>query len=373
MKVFKIIFGFIVLLIIVGLFILGSLVILVDPNKMKPVIIGEVKKQTGYQLAIDGNLSWTFYPNLSVKVNHMTLTAPDESKPFLDLVDTKMTTLLPALLRDTQKLTGDINVGTIALAGMRIEKAHVILQWQNKILTLLPNASFYNGTLTGSLQGLQLNNSPRWHLSLALNKVQLKPLLTDAIGSDSKIKLAGIGTINVQANTAGKKRADIFGHLNGTADFSLTNGVIEGIDLNYLFQTADALIHKQAPTASNSNQTPFENINGKAVILNGVATFDQLVLTSSSFVAKAKGNINLNAQTIDLKLQLTSQQTLKSQWEIPVIISGDLRHPDVRLDLTEIQKLMLKKEIEKVRSKVQEQIKTIPGKATEFLQKLLGQ
>ncbi|MGR5542938.1 AsmA family protein, partial [Vibrio campbellii] len=38
-----------------------ALVTLVNPNQFKPLIVEQVKKNTGYELVIDGDLSWEFF------------------------------------------------------------------------------------------------------------------------------------------------------------------------------------------------------------------------------------------------------------------------------------------------------------------------
>ncbi|WP_041415949.1 AsmA family protein [Shewanella halifaxensis] len=48
-----------------------------DPNDFKPQIIDLVKKETGRELAIGSDLSWTFFPSLGIKLGQITLSNPD--------------------------------------------------------------------------------------------------------------------------------------------------------------------------------------------------------------------------------------------------------------------------------------------------------
>ena len=71
-------------------------------------------------------------------------------------------------------------------------------------------------------------------------------------------------------------------------------------------------------------------------------------------------------------MQIKSQEALRTQWTIPVLVTGSIANPNVRLDMTEIQKVIASQEIVKVKAKVSNQIqKHIKGKAGEFLQKLI--
>lgn len=80
------------------------LVIFVSPNRFKPLIIEQVKNATGRDIIIDGNLSWSFFPYLGVKVNHMALKNPAgfNEKIFAEIdhatVNVKLLPLLHAQL-----------------------------------------------------------------------------------------------------------------------------------------------------------------------------------------------------------------------------------------------------------------------------------
>ena len=99
-----------------------------------------------------------------------------------------------------------------------------------------------------------------------------------------------------------------------------------------------------------------------------------LLLTSPTFTTQGQGSISLIDQTINLQLQVKPQQSLKSQWQIPVLVTGTLVNPQVNLDTTNINKLLTQEQIKKVTTHVEEQVKKhISDKAGKFLQQLLGQ
>ena len=51
----------IVLVIVVGI---GALLALVDPNQFKPLLSEQVKKATGRDLVINGDIGWRFFPSI---------------------------------------------------------------------------------------------------------------------------------------------------------------------------------------------------------------------------------------------------------------------------------------------------------------------
>mgnify|MGYP000244280219 CR=1 FL=1 len=54
--------------------------VIFDPNDFKPQIVDLVKEQTGRELAIGSDLSWTFFPSLGIELGQITLSNPDGFK-----------------------------------------------------------------------------------------------------------------------------------------------------------------------------------------------------------------------------------------------------------------------------------------------------
>ena len=206
-----------------------------------------------------------------------------------------------------------------------------------------------------------------------MHRVQLKPLLHDVNGADSKLKMSGVGDVKLIVNTEGMTREQLYSHLNGVVDFGLNDGVVEGLDLNYLVQTANELLNGHAISMpTHIEETQFEHLTGTMMIKNGVAHTDNLLLLSQAFITKGEGNINLLKQSMHFQLLVTPMKKDKIQWNVPVLVTGDLHHPSIRVDVSALQTELVKNKLEKVKSKVKEEIKKLPDDANKFLQKLIG-
>ena len=376
MKFVRITLSLVVLLLIVGAVAIAALMLFVDPGKLRPVIAEEVHKQTGYDVVIDGQFSWSFYPRFGIQVGHIALHMPQQATPFLDLHRVIFVTELRQLLQGNQKLKGDIYIAELQLLNLHAQKAHVGLRWQDQMLTLQPmNAELYDGKFEGVARGTALSNVPRWEWDVRLSDVQMRSLLSDVNGADSKLKMSGIGQFDIKGATLGKTREEILGNLNGTSTFSLKSGTLEGIDLNYMVKSADALINKQPVVAPSSklDQTDFDQFSGSAMIKNGVASVNDMALLAPALTATGAGSINLMANVINIQLRISPIKEARTQWVIPVMVSGSLFGPDVRLDATELNILVAKQQLDNVRIKLRNEIKQrVPGKTGEVLQGLLG-
>ena len=287
MKLIRLILSIAALLTIVCAIAFVSLSIFIDPNKLKPVIAAELMKQTGYQAAIDGKFTWSFYPRIGVNVEHIALYVPKQSVPFIDLHDVTFVTEIAELLQGNQKLRGDIYISNMKLLNMQASKTHVGLRWQDQVLTLQPiSAQLYEGTLEGVAHGSGLSELPRWDWDMQAVNIQMHPLLQDVNGVESKLNLSGTGQIRLRAVAQGKSREQILNSLNGTAEFSMKSGVVEGIDLNYIVRSADAIINKQPVVLPAAiSQTEFDSLTGTAVIKNGVAVTNDIALNSTPITA----------------------------------------------------------------------------------------
>lgn len=374
-KAIRITFWILALFVVVSALAVTALFMFADPNKLKPVLTSEVLQRTGYKVVIDGDLSWSVYPKLGVKADGLTVTAPKQDAPFLNLKRVNIALEPAQLIYGTRKLSGEVHVADVRLMNVHATSALVGLHWSNKKLTLRPvKASLYGGSLSGIVSGANFAKTPAWSWDTTLSHVDVGALLKDVNGEDAKLRLDGNGQVRINATTEGLNAEQMLSNMNGSADFSLTNGALQGVDLNYLLQAADALINKNTAAApENTHETAFGSLVGSALITSGVAQTNNLKLTSSVFQVKGQGSYNLPHQIVDMALQVESLK-LNTRWEVPILVTGDITKPDVSLDMREINKMLAARELSEVKTRVKEKIKDhVPGKAGEYLQNLIGE
>lgn len=352
--------------------LVGGILVLFDPNKIKPLIITEVKKRSGYDINIDSQLGWSFYPTFSISIPHLTLTAKNETHPFLELQNVKLATQVKSLWEDRKQLQGDVYADAMTLGNLHAQRVTAKLAWQNRVLTISPiTANLYEGSLQGVVSGTQFDAIPNWHWQLKTADISMLPLLADLNANQGSFKISGKTNLQCQGTANGKDQQTFLQSMQANLQTIITNGKLQGIDLNYLIQNADAILNKKPITSVDTGETNFETIVGNGMIAGGILTNQNLVLTSNAFTAEAKGNINLIAKTINMQLAIHPKDD-KDRFTIPGLITGELSHPHIGLDMDEIGKMLARKELEKVKERVKEEINNrLPG-ASDFLQKLLG-
>lgn len=374
MKFLRILFSIAALFAFVCVLAAVALVIFIDPNKIKPMLSEQVLHETGYKVNIDGALSWSFYPRLGVKAEHVVVIAPGQTATFAEMSGVTFAADLSKLIHGSEKLEGDVYVKNLHTMQLNFEDVHLGFQRESNGWTLEPlTASLYSGTAKGVLHVEDLSGLPRWNWHLSLDHIQMGHLLRDLNGGDSKLKIDGLGEVDMQAATEGLGREQMLNHLNGQVEFGLKDGRVEGVDMNFLAASANALINKMPlPMPTTSTETKFDSLTGTAIIKNGIASIDNLVLLSSEFKVRGRGDINLMAQTIDYHLQVAPVRNLDIKWEVPVIVAGSITSPDVKLDSLRLQGIIASEQLDKVKVKVDKQIKKLPEKANKLIQHLLG-
>jgi AsmA protein len=280
---------------------------------------------------------------------------------------------------------GKIKIPELQAAKLKTTDVNVNATLQDGILDLSSiTASLYQGTLKSNAKVNLTTTMPQISFQSTLANVQAEPLLTDLDSQGSKLKVKGAGNIEIQATTSGLTADALASNLNGKSTFSFQNGVLDGINIGYLIDSANAFLKGQAAPAQGQNLTNFGNLTGTAQIKNGVVTNNDLTMISPRFDTKGQGTINLVSQQISYGLQVkpkvsgdTGGSININDLTLPVSISGNMNNPSVKLDVGALAQYVAKQKIQqvqdKVTSKIADQIKNkVPGQAGALLQNLLG-
>ena len=90
-----------------------ALVLLVNPNQFKPLIVEQAQKYTGLELVIEGDISWQFFPSIGFELGQTELRNPEGfTQPNLFKVDT-----VGVDVSVTPLLSNQLEIGNITLDG----------------------------------------------------------------------------------------------------------------------------------------------------------------------------------------------------------------------------------------------------------------
>lgn len=372
MKILKILLSlFILFFIIIGL-ILFSLSKTIPANQFKSKIIHLVQQQYGYHLSIQGDLSWMFYPQISLHIEELSLAKSASTIPFIYLRNVKITPDFILWWQQGRLQTVQINAQSLITFNLTLTNVTAKLTWQNHNINLTPTtADLYGGKALILLTGNSLREAPSWTLEAKFSNVQLKPLLLDLQSTVNKtFYLSGKTDAGLQLKTKGKEKLIILKNLSGKMDFVMREGTLSGIDINYLVQSANAMVNKQPiPAWRALNETLINQMSGQINIDAGIVRANHLLLNSPQFAAKMDGFNNLLTGELDLNLEVTPVQT-NTPWLIPIKITGTWTTPKVELNMLKLNTIILSDELEQVKKRVRKELKALPKKVEKLLEKL---
>jgi AsmA protein len=114
LRALKIILGIILALIILLASAIFIITRVIDPNDFKPQISAAAREHANLDLAIPGNLAWTFWPYLGIEVGRTEVRIADEEELFAAFDEVRTSIAVLPLLRGSVELSG------IHLAGLEL-------------------------------------------------------------------------------------------------------------------------------------------------------------------------------------------------------------------------------------------------------------
>lgn len=263
---------------------------------------------------------------------------------------------------------GALSIGRARVMGMSLSNVQLTLRAGEGLLHLFPlKASLYGGTYTGDITYDAQEAVPKVRVEQAVSSVDMAALLKDGMKSE---RLSGRGNASTKLTGAGLTSDALIKNLSGRLDLNLADGAVNGVDLWYELNRAQALLKQEAmPSGTDDRRTKFDSFKMSADIAGGVATTKDLTVASQYLRITGAGTVNLSSEAIDYHLIATvlkappsaqgsglSQLTLA---EIPVQVTGTASSPKVLPDVQGILKSQLK---QKLQNTLQDKLKGFLGK-----------
>ena len=244
--------------------------------------------------------------------------------------------LLPANL----DLDGELRVGTLWAADVRVEALRIPLALHDGILDLQPSANLYGGRYQGKI-GLDGSRVPA-HLSLdeQLRGVQAGPLL-EALAGEARI--SGRTDLDARLSMVPGDADTLRRSLDGELRLVFHDGAYRGVNLAQLLRGVEAVLEgRPPPRAAGVLRTDFTELSGTFRLRDGEVHNDDLLGKSPFLRVQGRGNANLLSKALDYRLTVVLVRTPEGQdgmelarltgIPVPVRVTGALGEPRFRLD-----------------------------------------
>ncbi|MES2203758.1 MAG: AsmA family protein [Pseudomonadota bacterium] len=308
---------------------------MITANISKTAITQKLEAATGYHVVIDGELHWQYSLRPSLDLDKITFFSA-EKKQVMAIENPHISMALLPLLKKLVSI--DFSFQDFQQNQLHFSKGDAHLEYKDNILYLTDfQSQFYQGHIQGKASVDLSNATPKFAMNLNASDIEAASLFADLT---QKASISGKMNATTTLTSQGINAEQFIKNLNGDLSLEVVNGKLLTIHLGSVI-----------PNLPVEGADFFDQLKIKAPIKNGIAT-TTLTLLAKNYRADGSGPINLNNQTLNIKLNVfytRSQQT--KNIALPVTISGKIASPSVSVDLTQSLGTLLKANEGKIKNK----------------------
>lgn len=238
--------------------------------------------------------------------------------------------MLKTMDLDLRLSAGEVRVGD---TGIEHVAASAFLKGGRLALTV-GEAEAWNGTFQASASVAAQSAGPGAdiHLELAGTDVDLESSLGDLFKLE---RLQGTGNFRVALSGTGTSASEVADDLAGSLSLSAAPGALLGIDVERVLGRLESR-PLSGGGSLRGGRTPFDTLDGKATVADGVAHIDELLVTSPTVRIAVAGDISIGRRDLDLKgtASLVAPATVAgdataspSGFELPFVAQGPWDSP----------------------------------------------
>jgi AsmA protein len=245
-----------------------------------------------------------------------------------------------------------ITTGKLTFQKMQMDRAEMDVALKGGLMrTTMKRLDLYGGRGAGVLVLDARGDALRLQNSLAVVSIDAKSFLKDAIAME---KIEGKAKITIAIAGEGSTQQAIMNTLNGSTDFSVENGAISGVNLAQIARQIDSALTGAA--VGPAAQTDFAELAASFAISKGVAHTNDLRMLNPFVRITGAGDINLAAQTMDMKIIPKAVKTIEGQGGkqdisgigVPFLVKGPWAKLKFSADLAGLVQDRVGKEIDKL-------------------------
>jgi AsmA protein len=279
-------------------------------------------------------------------------------------------------------LEAALKIGNLKVNNLKTQDLLVKITAKNGVFKIDPlSMNLYDGKIKGNGTLNVQTSSPNTKMDLAVNSVQIAPLMKDLAGKDI---IEGATEAKISIRMTGDDPEVIKKTLNGKGELLFLDGAIVGVDIAGMVRNAMAALGLAEKVAVDSRpRTDFTEFKVPFTITNGNVKTPGTNLKSPLLRLLAAGNADLVKETLDFRIESKLVASLKGQGDdkdrsglmVPVLVSGTFSEPKFRPDLKSIAESQLKGKIlesEEVKKVLEDKnIKPYEDQAKSLLNKYL--
>ncbi|AVH35886.1 AsmA family protein [Pseudomonas monteilii] len=220
--------------------------------------------------------------------------------------------LLPVDRLRALDLQADLAFGSLTLDKLPIENAQLKAIGQGGLLTLQTlRGELYNGTFEAKGTVDVRPAVPQLGVNTNIQRVPVEHFIKTE-GKEQAPPVKGLLTLTSDLTATGNSQKALVDTLNGSANFTINDGVLVNANLEQqLCQAIATLNRKTLSGEPRGKDTPFQELRGSLVVRNGVANNPDLKARIPGLTVNGNGDLDLRVLGMD--------------YNVGVIVEGDQR------------------------------------------------
>jgi len=234
-----------------------------------------------------------------------------------------------------------ISAREISVSNTVLSPADIEINLSGGLLSIaLSRAELYGGPVQGRFVVDAAAREPRHGMNFEFSKVNALPFLTDVAGFDY---LEGSLQGRFDLTATGNSERAIMSTLGGTVQMTVEDGAIRGLNIPSIVRALSSQT-LQGWQDRQTEKTDLTSMNASYRITNGVATVEDMRLSGPLVRMTGKGTVDIQAQTIDLRVDPKVVLSLQGQGSssepaglgVPVVIRGPWDNPKLHPEIAGI-------------------------------------
>jgi len=220
--------------------------------------------------------------------------------------------LLPVDRLRALDLQADLTFGALTLDKLPIQDAQLKATGQGGLVTLQSlRGGLYNGSFEAKGTVDVRPAVPQLGVNTKINRVPVEHFIK-AEGKEQTPPVKGLLTLTSDLTATGNSQKALVDTLNGSANFTINDGVLVNANLEQqLCQAIATLNRKSLSGEPRGKDTPFEELRGSLVVRNGVASNPDLKARIPGLTVNGHGDLDLRVLGMD--------------YNVGVVVEGDQR------------------------------------------------
>jgi AsmA protein len=256
-------------------------------------------------------------------------------------------TEIPVALIRGLDMTGQAKIGALQVAKLELKEVAVDISAAAGTVKLQPiKATLYGGHFEGGISVDVNGAKPAIAIDGAISELRVNGL-TQALSGEEQGPVTGTGAFKLDLTGQGQTVEQNLQTAAGQVNFQIDKGVLRGFNLEYeLCRGYNTLAGVPRPSGDVRKVTKFNQVSGTANVKDGIATSQDLLVTTPSMKVDGGGQLSLPEMSVDYAIDVSMTDAIKLQGceqleslvgkSIPVTITGAIEEPKVRPDFGQL-------------------------------------